>query len=128
MLSVRTPISILLRSISPDQASGWELEIDLEWNDLSLANRFQLSLYARPSRSVAASAALRLPQKGRLPAEIKIADFELSSDDRNALVSGDLVMPDFVDLDTFQKPQLLLTFGTESDLSMIIHYFNVYFA
>jgi len=110
-------------------SSEWlAIEVALEWNDLSLAQRFQLSMYARPTRTTACELAIRFPRKLSNPIEIKCADFELSSDDRNAVVSGDVTIPDFIDLDTTRKPQLLLFFNAESDLSINIHYLNVYFA
>ena len=109
--------------------SEWlTLEIALEWRELSLAQRFQLGLYAQPNRAVNCETALRLPRRGADPVEVMLASFTLHSDERNATASGDLALPDFIELDTTQKPHLLLFFDTEADLSMVIHYFNVYFA
>lgn len=110
-------------------SSEWlALEVSLDWNDLSLAQHFQLCLYARPSRWVECEAAIRFPRKPQDSLETTFTTFELSGDDRNAVVSGDLTMPDFIDLDTTRKPQLLFFFSSESDLSIAIHYLNVYFA
>ena len=36
--------------------------------------------------------------------------------------------PDFIELDTAQKPQLLLFLDSATDLSLAIHYMNLYFA
>jgi hypothetical protein len=115
--------------ISFSGESQWlSLEIALDWADLSLAQRFQVSCYAQPNRSVMGEAGLRLPRKGGEPIETIFASFHLASDERNVTVSGELSLPDFVELDTTQKPHLLVFFDTQGDLSIVINYFNVYFA
>jgi peptidoglycan/xylan/chitin deacetylase (PgdA/CDA1 family)/SAM-dependent methyltransferase len=110
-------------------SSEWlELRVTAGWGDLSLAERFQICLYAEPSRSVSCDALLRLPRKSGEPLDLAFASFELQPDERNAVLSGDLRMPDFIELDTGQNPTLIFAFGTEDDLSLTLHYINVYFA
>ncbi len=110
-------------------ASEWlELRVAVEWSDLSMAQHYQLCLYAQPSRPVSCEALLRLPRKSGDPLELGFASFELQSDQRNAVLSGDLRLPDFIELDTSRKPSLVISFGTESELSVVLHYFNLYFA
>jgi peptidoglycan/xylan/chitin deacetylase (PgdA/CDA1 family)/SAM-dependent methyltransferase len=116
-------------SLSYSGQSKWlSLEVTLDWRDLSLAERFQVSVYAQPNRGILCEAGLRLPRKSGSPLEIIFASFKLSGDERNAVASGELAIPDFIELDTKQKPQLLLFFDTEEDFSLVIHYLNVYFA
>jgi peptidoglycan/xylan/chitin deacetylase (PgdA/CDA1 family) len=109
--------------------SEWfALEIDLDWADLSLACRFQLSLYARTSRPVNGTAVLRLPTRNGGVLETTFAAFVLDVHDSNAIASGDLEVPDFVGLDTGRRPQVLVSFDCSSDLELTIHYINLYFA
>ena len=109
--------------------SPWlALEVTPEWSDLFSAERFQLCLYGRPNRTVSCEAALRLPRLSGSPFEVSLAKFVLRSDDRNAVLSGELPLPDFVELDTGAPPQLLLFFDTEAELSLVLHYLNAYFA
>jgi peptidoglycan/xylan/chitin deacetylase (PgdA/CDA1 family) len=104
------------------------MRIALEWHDLALAERFQLSLYARPSRRVACDLALRLPRKAAEPRQVNLVSFEIDDKDGNAVLSGDVTMPDFMDLDTSRSPEMLLCFNAAMDLAIVIHYINVYFA
>jgi peptidoglycan/xylan/chitin deacetylase (PgdA/CDA1 family) len=104
------------------------LEVALDWKDVASAERFQASLYGRPNRTVSCQLALRLPRHSGAPLEIGLAKFMLRSDERNAVASGEVPMPDFVELDTGATPHLLVFFDTEAALSLIIHYMNVYFA
>jgi peptidoglycan/xylan/chitin deacetylase (PgdA/CDA1 family) len=127
-------------SLSPDSylnklslaftgSSEWlELRVAVDWSDLSLAEHFQLCLYAQPSRSVSCGAVLRLPRKSAEPFDLGFANFELHPGERNAVLSGDLRLPDFVELDTGRNPSLIFSFGTENDLSLVLHYINFYFA
>jgi hypothetical protein len=111
------------------ESSGWAwLEVDLQWGELSTAERFQLSLYAQPSRSVEVQARLRLPRQGGEPQDYPFANIELGVDDRNAVESGDISIPDLIEFDTREKPQFLLFLDISSDLSILINYLNVYFA
>jgi peptidoglycan/xylan/chitin deacetylase (PgdA/CDA1 family) len=110
------------------QSEWLSLEVALEWRELSLAQRFQLCLYAQPSRAVTCEATLRFPTRSETPIEVNLCTFTLQSDERNAIASGDFSTPDFIELDTNEKLHLLLLIDTEADLSMVIHYFNVYFA
>jgi peptidoglycan/xylan/chitin deacetylase (PgdA/CDA1 family) len=110
-------------------ASEWlELRVALQWSDLSMAQHFQLCLYAQPSRSVACDVMLRLPRKSGDPLDLGFAGFELHSDERNAVLSGDLRMPDFIELDTSRDPALIISFSAQTELSLALHYLNVYFA
>jgi peptidoglycan/xylan/chitin deacetylase (PgdA/CDA1 family)/SAM-dependent methyltransferase len=110
-------------------SSDWlELRVALDWRDLSLAQHFQLCLYAQPGRPVACDALLRLPRKSGDPLDLGFASFELHADERNAVLSGDLRLPDFIELDTDRKPTLILSFSTQNELSLVLHYLNVYFA
>jgi peptidoglycan/xylan/chitin deacetylase (PgdA/CDA1 family)/SAM-dependent methyltransferase len=127
-------------SLSPDSylntvglaltgASEWlELQAALQWSDLSLARHYQLCLCARLSRSVSCEAMLRLPRKAGEPLDLSFAHFELNSEAPNAVLSGDLHLPDFIELDTSRQPTLILYFGTQRELSLVLHYLNVYFA
>jgi hypothetical protein len=54
-----------------------------------------------------------LPHKAGPPVDIGLANFELHDDDRNVIASGDLATPDFIQLDTTQKPTLIISFNTE---------------
>jgi hypothetical protein len=109
--------------------SEWlELRIAVDWSDLSLAEHFQLCLYAHPNRTVSCGAVLRVPRKAGDPLDLGFASFELHADDKNAVLSGDLRLPDFIDLDTARQPTLIFSFGTESDLALVLQYINVYFA
>jgi peptidoglycan/xylan/chitin deacetylase (PgdA/CDA1 family) len=108
--------------------SEWlSLEVSFEWTDLSLAERFQICLYAEPSRSVNCQVAVRFPRKAGPPLENTLATFDLQTAEGNSMVSGILPVPDFIELNKEEKPQLLLFFDTETDLSLIIHYMNIYF-
>ena len=110
-------------------SSEWlELRVAVDWRDLSLAERFQLCLYARPSRAVVCGATLRLPRRSGDPVEVACGTFELQSSERNAVISGDLQLPDFIELDTDQQASFVLSFDAETDLTLVIDYFNVYFA
>ncbi len=110
-------------------SSEWlELRVAVEWGDLSLAEHFQLCLFAQASRTVACDALLRLPRKSGEPLDLGFASFELHPDERNAVLSGDLRMPDFIELDTRRNPVLIFSFGGQNDLSLVLHYINVYFA
>lgn len=104
------------------------LAVALDWSDLSLAERFQLCLFARPSGSVSCNVALRLPRQFGAPRDLDFATFELHPEDRNAIISGNLTMPDFIELDTTHRPALIFTFETKADLFLVMHYLNVYFA
>ena len=110
-------------------SSGWSwFEIDLEWGELTSAERFQFSIFAQANRRVGLQAGLRYPRRGLDPVEQIFTTLELSPDDRNAIASGELSVPDLVEFDTSARPQLLLFFETESELTITIHYLNVYFA
>lgn len=110
-------------------ASEWlELRVAVDWRDLSLAERFQLCVYARPSRSVSCGAALYLPRKSGDPVEVNCGAFELQPADRNAVISGDLRMPDFIELDTERQASFALSFDTDTDLRLVFDYLNIYFA
>jgi peptidoglycan/xylan/chitin deacetylase (PgdA/CDA1 family)/2-polyprenyl-3-methyl-5-hydroxy-6-metoxy-1,4-benzoquinol methylase len=100
----------------------------LEWKELSLAERFQFSIYARPSRPVSCDLVLRLPRVGKPPLEVPLASLTLRPEERNATISGNIAMPDFIDLNTMETPQFALFFDTDDDLSVVIHYLNCYFA
>jgi hypothetical protein len=127
-------------SLSPDNylnrlslaftgASEWlELRVALDWSDLSLAERFQFCLFAQPSRSVTCDALLRLPRKSGEPLDLGFASLELQPDERNAVLSGALRMPDFIALDTRRNPTLIFAFDAQNDLSLVLHYINLYFA
>jgi hypothetical protein len=104
------------------------LEVAADWSDLSLAERFQLCLLARPGCPVSCRAVLRLPRKSGDPRELDLAAFELHPADGNAVLSGNLTMPDFIELDTACEPALVFTFGAEAELSLALHYLNLYFA
>lgn len=104
------------------------IEVDVDWRDISLANQFQFCLYAQPNRSVECAGVLRLPRRQGKPFEIAFTNFELSAGDRNYVSSGQLQLPDFIELDTTAQPQLLLTMDTSANLSIVMHYLNVYFA
>ena len=109
--------------------SDWlELRVAVDWRDLSLAERFQLCVYARPSRSVACGAVLRLPRKSGDPIEVDCGAFVLHPADRNAVISGDLRVPDFIGLATDQQAVFAISFDTDADLSLTFDYINVYFA
>jgi peptidoglycan/xylan/chitin deacetylase (PgdA/CDA1 family)/SAM-dependent methyltransferase len=109
--------------------SEWlELRVAADWSDLAMAERFQLCFYAQPSRSVACHALLRLPRKSGDPLDLGFASFELHSDERNAILTGDLRLPDFIELDTSRNPTLIVSFGTENEMSIVLHYINLYFA
>jgi hypothetical protein len=71
---------------------------------------------------------LRLPRKSGQPFDLGFASFEFHPNERNAVLSGDLRMPDFIELDTSRNPTLIFAFGTQDDLSLTLHYINVYFA
>jgi peptidoglycan/xylan/chitin deacetylase (PgdA/CDA1 family)/SAM-dependent methyltransferase len=110
-------------------SSEWlELRAAVDWSDLSLAEHFQLCLYAQPSRSVSCDALLRLPRKSGEPLDLGFASFELHPDERNAVLSGDLRMPDFMALDIGRNPILIFSFSAQNDLSLVLHYINLYFA
>jgi peptidoglycan/xylan/chitin deacetylase (PgdA/CDA1 family) len=109
--------------------SEWlELRVAVDWSDLSLAEHFQLCLFAQPSRSISCDAMLRLPRKSGDPLDLGFASFELHPDERNAVLSGDLRMPDFVELDTRRNPTLIFSLDAQNDLSLVLHYMNLYFA
>ena len=115
--------------ISFDGESQWRmLATNLEWSELSLAERFQFSIYAHSNRVVSCDLALRLPRRGVPPLEVPLASFVLRPGERNAVASGPLVLPDFIELDTTQSPQFAVFFDTDEDLSLTFHYLNCYFA
>jgi len=127
--SVSPPDHLNTLKLSFNGSSGWAwFELELEWGELSAAERFQASLYCQPSRPVIFQVKLRLPRKDGHPQELSLANFELAPDDRNAIGSGTMALPDFVELDTSSRPKLLLLFEIGSDLTLSMHYFNVYFA
>jgi hypothetical protein len=110
-------------------SSEWlELRVAVDWSDLSLAEHFQLCFYAQPSRSVSCGAVLRLPRKLGEALDLSFASLELHPDERNAVLSGDLWMPDFIELDTLRNPTLIFAFDARDDLSLVLHYINLYFA
>jgi hypothetical protein len=116
-------------SLALTGSSEWlELRVAVDWSDLSLAEHFQLCLYAQPSRSVACDVLLRLPRKSGEPLDLGFASFELQPDERNAVLSGDLRMPDFMYLDTSRDPTLIFSFSAQNDLLLVLHYMNLYFA
>jgi hypothetical protein len=110
------------------QSEWLTLTVTFDWRDLAAATRFQVSLYARTDRPLLCEAALRLPRKSGAPLEIVFADLKFGKDDRNAVANGELALPDFIELDTSQRPRLVLFFDTGADLSLTLHYLNVYFA
>lgn len=109
--------------------SGWlAFEFALEWADILAAERFQLSLYARTDRVVACSATLCLPSKSGHTIDADLANFTLHPGDRHAAPSGAVAIPDFIELNTRERPRLLLSFDPSADLNVILNYFNIYFA
>ncbi len=104
------------------------LDIGLDWNHLSAAGHFQVSLYGQADRHVTCDIALRLPKMNGPPLELPFAALKLGSSERNAVMQGDITLPDFIELNTRENPHLLVFFDTEQDLSLVINYFNVYFA
>jgi len=110
-------------------SSEWlELRVALDWSDLSLAEHFQLCFYAQPSRSVSCGGVLRLPRKSGEAIDLSFASLELHPDERNAVLSGDLRMPDFIELDTSRNPTLIFAFDARNDLTLVLNYINLYFA
>jgi peptidoglycan/xylan/chitin deacetylase (PgdA/CDA1 family) len=110
-------------------ASTWlALEINLDWPDLSLSRRFQLSLYAEVSRPMACQAFLRLPLRDGSVTESPFSSFVLEPHQGSAVVSGELAVPEFIYLDMQRPPQVLLSLECGSDLSITLHYLNLYFA
>jgi len=110
------------------QTEWLSLNVTLDWREISLAERFQLSLYANSNRSLTCEAALRLPRVGNHAHTYPFSTFALSSQARNAVTSGRLSLPDFIELDTTQAPELAFTFDTREDFSLEINYLNCYFA
>jgi peptidoglycan/xylan/chitin deacetylase (PgdA/CDA1 family)/SAM-dependent methyltransferase len=109
--------------------SRWfSIELVLDWADISSAKRYQISVFARPSRTVSCQMALRLPRKDGQTRDLNVAQFELASEGRNANKSGELQLPDFVELDTQKVPKLLVFFDSKEDLILKLNYMNIYFA
>jgi peptidoglycan/xylan/chitin deacetylase (PgdA/CDA1 family)/SAM-dependent methyltransferase len=104
------------------------MAVALDWRELSLARRFQLSFYGNSNRAVTCEAALRLPRVGNPSEEIFFSSFTLSSQARNAVSSGELSLPDFIKFDTRQPPELVFYFDISDELSLEMNYLNCYFA
>jgi len=110
--------------------SRWlSLECACEWADISSAQRYQLGIYATVSRTVLGRAILRLPGKEGKNSDEVFANFELSKERRNLNKSGELRKFDFVNVNTEQRPTLLIFLETKDipDLSLKLNYLNVYF-
>jgi peptidoglycan/xylan/chitin deacetylase (PgdA/CDA1 family) len=104
------------------------MAVALDWRELSLARRFQLSFYGNSNRSVTCEVAVRLPRVGNPSEEIFFSSFTLSSQARNAVSSGELALPDFIKFDTSRAAELVFYFDISDDLSLEINYLNCYFA
>jgi peptidoglycan/xylan/chitin deacetylase (PgdA/CDA1 family) len=110
--------------------SRWlSLECACEWADMSSAQRYQLGIYATVSRSVPGRAVLRLPGKDGEPIDVVFANFELAKERRNLNKSGELPHVDFMNVNTDQRPILLVDFDTKDkpDIHFQLHYISVYF-
>jgi peptidoglycan/xylan/chitin deacetylase (PgdA/CDA1 family) len=102
--------------------------VALDWRELSLAKHFQLSLYAKLNRDVTFEAALRLPKLGNDAHEYMFSAMRLPAHSRQAAKSGEISLPDFINFDVHETPQLVFFFDTKDDLVLDINYLNCYFA
>jgi peptidoglycan/xylan/chitin deacetylase (PgdA/CDA1 family)/SAM-dependent methyltransferase len=110
-------------------SAGWAwFEVELEWGELANARNFQIGLYAQANRTTEFNAALILPTRNGEFNRISLANLELRPDLRNALGAGDLTVPDFINFNVAARPKLQLLFDIDSDLSLLLHYVNIYFA
>lgn len=109
--------------------SHWlALEAYIDWSELSLIQRFQLGICAQADREVFCKAILRLQKRGGKTEELVLTSFDLGRDDRTVTMAGTVTLPDLVDIDTGSGAHLMLFFDTTADLSLVIHYLNVYVA
>ena len=83
-----------------------------DWRELSLLKHFQLSLYANSSRDVTFEAALRLPRRGNPPHECMFSVMRLPAHSHHAVKSGEISLPDFINFDVTQAPELVFFFDS----------------
>ena len=109
--------------------SEWfTVSVSPDWRELSLAKHFQLSLYANSNRDLTFEAALRLPRRGNPAHECMFSVMRLPAHSHHAVKAGEIAIPDFINFDLSQKPELVFFFDSREDLSLDINYLNCYFA
>jgi peptidoglycan/xylan/chitin deacetylase (PgdA/CDA1 family)/SAM-dependent methyltransferase len=125
-LSPETYLNVMrLDLVGPTVVS---LVVPLAWSDLQLGERFQLNFCAQPTQPLSCCAELTLPDRTGGLRPVTLSNFHLFPEQRNAMVNGDLRLPDFIELDTSRSAELIIYLNAESDLTIILHYLNVYFA
>jgi peptidoglycan/xylan/chitin deacetylase (PgdA/CDA1 family) len=108
--------------------SRWlTVEIPLDWGEISMTREFQFSLFAETNRRLWCKLVLRLYSKPTGFKDITLAELNISQSHRCDVAGGEMTIPDLVDIDTSQKPRLLIFFDPTSDLSIKINYIGCYF-
>jgi peptidoglycan/xylan/chitin deacetylase (PgdA/CDA1 family) len=106
-----------------------QLRFDCEWVDFSSAQRYQLGIYATVSAKVLGRATLALPEKGGKVMYVVLTSFELGTEHRNFNKSGDVPNIDYINLNTEQRPTLIVSLDTTGmpDFNFKLNYLSVYF-
>jgi hypothetical protein len=103
------------------------IEVALAWEDLQGTERFQLGVYARPSRNVSCRSVVRLAAADDAHTDARLVDFALSPDARAFRHSGPIVLAEKVVQSRDHAPRLILFFDTEAELTLHFDYLTVHF-
>jgi hypothetical protein len=110
-------------------ASRWlTLEAEIPWSEFAGAERYQLNISAEPDHPINGRVVLRLPQREGGDIDHDIAGYFLAPGRQSSAASGELKLPDINSADTARKPLVLFFFDLRQELTILVHYINLYFA